>query len=114
MLIAMPRNKVNKNRSSSKSALVSRNIWIGRRRTSIRLEPVFWDMMEQVCERESMTTHEICTLVSERVGEYGLTGAIRVFLISYAWANGLEPALATVPTGRLPRARGTEAEEEGS
>lgn len=91
-------------RRRSRSALVSRNVWIGPRRTSIRLEPAFWDLLEQVAQREYLSIHGVCTAVAERATDYGLTGAIRVFLLSYAWTVALPESLATVPNGRLPQA----------
>jgi len=89
----------------NRSALVSRNVWIGKRRTSIKLEPVFWDILERVCKREGMSIHEICTSVYERDSGYGLTGAIRVFLLTYAWTAGMEESLSVAPDGRLPERR---------
>lgn len=87
----------------SRSALVTRNVWVRKRRTSIKLEPAFWDLLNEVSGCENITIHEICTLIAERAGDYGLTGAIRVFLVSYAWSVGMESALEAVPNGPLPR-----------
>lgn len=86
----------------SRSALVTRNVWVRERRTSIKLEPAFWDLLTAVSERENLTIHEICALIAARAGDFGLTGAIRVFLVSYAWSVGIEGALAAVPNGPLP------------
>ncbi|MDP6389349.1 MAG: ribbon-helix-helix domain-containing protein [Alphaproteobacteria bacterium] len=98
----MPEIRDSKASASNKSALVSRIVWIGERRTSIRLEPAFWDALEEVCAREGMTTHEVCTMVAARIGHYRLTGVIRVFLLSYGWSGECKPALKSVPVGRLP------------
>ena len=57
-------------------------------------------------ERENITIHEICTLIAERAGDFSLTGAIRVFLVSYAWTVGMERALEAVPNGPLPQPDG--------
>lgn len=85
-----------------KSALVTRNIRVGDRRTSIRLEPAFWDLLDEISEREGLSTHDICTRIATRAIQHGLTGAIRVFLLCYAWTGTVETALAVVPVGRLP------------
>ena len=92
-------------KKSTRSALISKNVWIGKRRTSIKLEPVFWDTLDRVCARERMSIHDICTSVHERDSGYGLTGAIRVFLLTYAWTAGLEESLNVSPDGRLPEKR---------
>ena len=96
----MSKNKLNR------SALVTRNVWVRERRTSIKLEPAFWDLLAAVSERENITIHEICTLIAERAGDFSLTGAIRVFLVSYAWTVGMERALEAVPNGPLPQPDG--------
>ena len=85
-----------------KSALVTRNIRVSGRRTSIRLEPPFWDLLDEVSKREGLSTHDICTRIATRAIHHGLTGAIRVFLLCYAWTGTVEAALAVVPAGRLP------------
>ena len=41
------------------STLVNRNVTIGRRRTSLRLEPAMWDALEEICRREEMSQHEL-------------------------------------------------------
>ena len=92
-------------RRSGRSALVSRNVWVGGRRTSIRLESVFWDLLERVAARETLSIHDVCTAVSSRAEGYGLTGSIRVFLVSYAWTARMTESLESVPDGRLPQPR---------
>ena len=48
------------------STLVSRNVTIGGHRTSCRLEPYMWDALYDVCARERVTIHTLCTRISER------------------------------------------------
>ena len=86
-----------------KSTLVTRNVRVGDRRTSIRLEPPFWDLLDETSRREGLTPHDICTRIARRAIHNGLTGAIRIFLLCYAWTRSFETALAAVPTGRLPQ-----------
>lgn len=65
------------------SVLVSRNVVIDGHRTSLRLEPPMWDALFEICERENISIHELCTLIDERKGHLGRTSAIRVFVMSY-------------------------------
>ncbi|MBI1206046.1 MAG: hypothetical protein GC191_02025 [Azospirillum sp.] len=67
------------------AGLVNRNVTVNGRRTSIRLEPQMWDALHDICQREGMTVHQICTLVEERRRRRGgsLTAAIRVFILAY-------------------------------
>ncbi|MCB1652059.1 MAG: ribbon-helix-helix domain-containing protein [Alphaproteobacteria bacterium] len=74
-----------------KSSLVSRNINVSKRRTSVRLEPEMWKALEEVARREQCTIHDICTLVSGRKKEQtSLTAAIRVFIMLYFRAASTE------------------------
>ncbi len=66
------------------STLVSRNITVGGRRTSVRLEPEMWRDLKEISTRENCSIHELCTLISFRKNKRtSLTAAIRVFLMLY-------------------------------
>lgn len=73
------------------SSLVSRNITVMGRRTSVRLEPEMWVALRDIAKREKCTIHDICTLVSIRKSSLtSLTAAIRVFLMLYYRAAATE------------------------
>jgi len=65
------------------STLVSRNITLQDRRTSVRLEPAMWDALDEICRRESRTIHDLCSLIDHQRRESRLTAAIRVFVMAY-------------------------------
>lgn len=66
------------------SSLVSRNITVFGRRTSIRLEPEMWTALNDIAVRENCSVHDICSLVFVRKSPLtSLTAAIRVFLMLY-------------------------------
>ncbi len=60
-----------------------RNIVIGDRRTSVRLETDMWQALCEVAYRHNASVNEICTLVSKRRGGSSLTAALRVFALRY-------------------------------
>jgi predicted DNA-binding ribbon-helix-helix protein len=67
-----------------RSSLVSRNIVICGRRTSIRLEPEMWDGLREIGRREGTTMHHVCTSVAlQKSEETSLTASIRVFVMRY-------------------------------
>lgn len=67
-----------------KSTLVSRNITVFGKRTSIRLEPEMWTALRDMAGRENCTIHDLCSLVSMRKQpRTSLTAAIRVFIMLY-------------------------------
>lgn len=70
--------------SLSRTTLISRNITVLGRRTSVRLEPEMWMALREIAKREICSIHDICSLVSVRKNpKTSLTAAIRVFLMLY-------------------------------
>ncbi len=74
-----------------KSTLVSRNVTINGKRTSVRLEPEMWMALNEISQREKCSSHDICSLVAVRKKENtSLTAAIRVFIMLYYRAASTE------------------------
>lgn len=68
----------------ARTSLIGRNVTILGRRTSIRLEPEMWDILNEVAQRERTNIHELCSLVALRKKDTAsLTSSIRVFLLLY-------------------------------
>ena len=75
----------------SKSSLISRNITVLGKSTSVRLEPEMWTALKNISMREGCTIHDLCSLISIRKKkETSLTAAIRVFLMLYYRASATE------------------------
>lgn len=73
------------------STLVSRNITVIGRRTSVRLEPEMWTALREIARRENCKIHDICSLIQMRKNpDTSLTAAIRVFLMLYYRAAATE------------------------
>ncbi len=83
------------------STLVNRNVTIGRRRTSLRLEPAMWDALEEIWRREEMSQHELCAMIDGRRHASSLTAAIRVFIVNYFRAAATEEGHASTGHGAL-------------
>ena len=87
------------------STLVNRNVFVGDRRTSLRLEPAMWDALAEICRREDMTLHQLCAMIDERRRASSLTAAIRVFIITYYRSAATEEGHARIGHGSLYGAR---------
>jgi predicted DNA-binding ribbon-helix-helix protein len=74
--------------------LVRRNVTIGGRRTSLRLEREFWVALEEVCRREGLSLHRLCTVIDRRRATVSRTSAVRSFVMAY-----FQSAAASVETG---------------
>ena len=69
--------------SSIKSRLQSRNVTVDGHRTSLRLEQDVWDALEEVCSREGLSVHELCTHIEVRRTGSSRTAAVRAFILGY-------------------------------
>lgn len=86
--------------TENKSWLISRNITVLGRRTSVRLEPEMWREIKNIAKRENCTIHDLCSLISLRKNKAtSLTAAIRVFLMLYFRAAATEDGHAKVGHG---------------
>jgi predicted DNA-binding ribbon-helix-helix protein len=66
------------------SQLVTRNVIAGHgRRTSMRLEPEFWDALHEICQRERQDLSELVRGIESINHTDGRTSAVRVFVVEY-------------------------------
>lgn len=94
--------KIEGERSDSKSTLVSKNITIMGRRTSVRLEPEMWRSLKEISRREKCTIHDVCTMVCLcKKPLSSLTASIRVFLMLYYKAAATEEGHEKARHGNL-------------
>jgi len=67
---------------------VKRSVEIAGHKTSISLEPLFWDMLRAAAEREGVPLNALVARIDEeRIGAKhppGLAGAIRLWLVASA------------------------------
>lgn len=84
------------------STLVNRNVTVAGHRTSIRLEPVMWEALHQVCRRERKTLNQLVTEIDRNRAESSLTAAIRVFLLRYFSAAATDEGHRLAGHGALP------------
>jgi predicted DNA-binding ribbon-helix-helix protein len=84
-----------------KTTLISHNIMIEGRRTSVRLEKEMWMAIKEIARRERCTVHALCDIISQRKKtDTSLTAAIRVFIMAYFQA-------AATDDGHLRAGHGT-------
>lgn len=65
------------------SELVSKNVRIDGRRTSVRLEREMWEALEDICEREDLGLNDLCSFVATTHRSGGFTSSLRVFIMNY-------------------------------
>jgi predicted DNA-binding ribbon-helix-helix protein len=84
------------------SALISRNITVLGKRTSIRLESQMWVALKEIAQRERCSIHDLCSLVAtRRKPGLSLTASIRIFLMLYYKAASTEDGHSRAGHGGL-------------
>lgn len=66
-----------------KSNLISRNVIVNGRRTSLRLEPEMWEALDEVAQRENQTINEVVGALDRTRADGSLTSEVRAFVLSY-------------------------------
>lgn len=66
------------------SRLVMRNVVVGGKRTSIRLEPEFWAELERQATARTLSVHRIVSEIHANYPDYALTSSVRVWLLGEA------------------------------
>ena len=87
-----------------KQGLVTKNITVGNLRTSLRLEPEIWEALDEICAREGLTFHQLCTLVDDYRRGNSRTSAVRVFTVTYFRMAAADIDRVGVRRGRQARA----------
>ena len=65
------------------STLISRNITVNGRRTSVRLEPKMWEALREISEITGVSVDEFCSRVESEQNSSSLTAAIRVAILGF-------------------------------
>ena len=65
------------------SRLVNRNVNAARGRTSMRLEPEFWDALREICQREQTNIGTLIQHIEAQGHAGGRTSTVRVFIVRY-------------------------------
>lgn len=60
-----------------------KNLTINGHRTSIRLEPAFWEAVCDIARRQHKTVHQLASEIARDHHSTSLTNAIRCFAVSY-------------------------------
>jgi len=82
-------------------SLISRNVTIRGRRTSLRLEQQVWDSLDEICRRERLNLHLLCTHVESLRRKSSRTSAVRTFALIYFREAATEQGHSKAEHGKL-------------
>jgi len=63
--------------------IAPRSVWIGGRRTSIRLEPEFWEALSQIAKREAIDPPGVLLEIERIHGRSRFASKVRVAILNY-------------------------------
>ena len=63
--------------------LICKNVIVNGRRTSMRLDRETWMALNDICTREKITIHELCSKIDEARKNSGLSSSVRLFVLTY-------------------------------
>ena len=86
-----------RNQDNAPSSLAIHNVVVGNHRTSVRLEPVMWDALQDIASQQRVTVHDLVTEIDRGRSASSLTAAIRVYIVEFYRSAALPavPAAAT-------------------
>lgn len=61
----------------------TRNIMIASRRTTIRLEAAVWHALDEICENQNISRHDLYTRIDGARGAANRAQAVRAMVINY-------------------------------
>ena len=64
----------------SQAVSKKRSVVVGGHRTSVSLEPIFWDQLREIASQHSVSVSELATLIDQQRNG-SLSSAIRVFVL---------------------------------
>lgn len=74
-----------------------RSLTLAGHRTSISLEPEFWQALQEICRAEGRTLTSLVCEIDEQRGERNLSSALRVFILSRALEGRPPPEVEPEP-----------------
>ena len=63
--------------------LVPLDVWIGARRTSVKLEPEIWDALRRIADYQRVSVHKLAADIDRERGFSNLTSAVRAYVVRY-------------------------------
>jgi predicted DNA-binding ribbon-helix-helix protein len=82
MAPALPRRAPRK-REPVRSSLIIHNIVVAGHRTSVRLEPVMWEALQEIARLQQTNVNQLVTDIDRQRHASSLTAAIRVYIVDF-------------------------------
>ena len=75
--------EMRRSRNASAPSSVPRSVFVGARRTSLRLEPIMWEALADIAAERGREIHDLITEISIQHEEPNLSAATRVYIVKF-------------------------------
>jgi predicted DNA-binding ribbon-helix-helix protein len=82
------------NQSPGPGSRVGRKVVVCGRRTSIRMESIFWQLLETIAKMEQREVNDLFSEIDRQRGPLNLTAAVRLFIVVYFKDGPPPPSLS--------------------
>lgn len=89
------------------ASLTSRTMTVSGQAVTLRLEPSYWEALDEIAQREDLTSEELCADIKDRMDHQprrapgvSLANAVRVFVVGYYRQAATERGHARAGHGR--------------
>ena len=72
-----------RSREPNPTSQPARNVVVAGRRTSVRLEPVMWEALNDIARQQRVGVNDLVTDIARRRDITNLTAAIRVYIVNF-------------------------------
>jgi predicted DNA-binding ribbon-helix-helix protein len=62
---------------------VLRAVYVGARRTTMRLEPVMWEALAEIADERCLSVPDLLSEIEQAQGGSNLSAAVRVYIVEY-------------------------------
>ena len=70
-------------RENLPTLLVMHNVCVAGNRTTVRLEPIIWDALQDIADAHGLSVHDLVTDIDRRRATKNLSAEIRAYVVGY-------------------------------
>ena len=82
-MLTTPPPRRPRDRQPAASSLVIRNIVVNGHRTSVRLEPLMWEALNEIARQRQISRNDLITAIDAQRTTSSLTAAIRIYIVDF-------------------------------
>jgi predicted DNA-binding ribbon-helix-helix protein len=66
-----------------KSLIAKRVVFVGTRKTTVSVEPAFWEALKEIATAQNLSCNKLITQINQERQHANLSSAIRLYVLDY-------------------------------